>query len=93
MLETSEPGILDAAAGFHYRWWDMRKSQTFVSQDPDPISCKAPEESHNKAQVGAGCTGCQVDGYGSRAILIVYQSHTYTIKQPGLYVPAQKGGD
>lgn len=54
MLETSEPGILDAAAGFHYRWWDMRKSQTFVSQDPDPISCKAPEESHNKAQVGAG---------------------------------------
>lgn len=29
----------------------MRKSQTFVSQDPDPISCKAPEESHNKARV------------------------------------------
>lgn len=35
----------------------MRKSQTFVSQDPDPISCKVPEESHNKTRVGAGAQG------------------------------------
>lgn len=41
------------------------------------------------------CTGhfCRVDGYGGRAIQRVYQSHMYTIKQPGLDVPAPKGGD
>lgn len=26
--------------------------KSFVPQDPDPISCKAPGESHNKARVG-----------------------------------------